>query len=115
LQRIAYLHDESTICISRLDTNTDLAPVSIYHGHSIDFLELSQDCAYCLFRDVTRHLYIIDINLNTKTNFLAMCTYAQWAPLSNIVVAQSEKLMHVWYNTRESEQVSNVRNIRDMR
>lgn len=108
LKRIAYLQDEKTICIAGLGTSQVGATFTIYHGRAIDFVELSENCAYCLFRDINRDLYIVDSKLKTKTHFLASCTYTQWVPLSDILVAQSEQSMHVWYNASQPEQVSIV-------
>ena len=108
LKRIAYLQDEKTICIAGLGTSQVGATFTIYHGRAIDFVELSENCAYCLFRDINRDLYIVDSKLKTKTHFLASCTYTQWVPLSDILVAQSEQSMHVWYNASQPEQVSFV-------
>ncbi|TKR80352.1 hypothetical protein L596_014437 [Steinernema carpocapsae] len=43
-----------------------------------------------------------------RTNILNFCTYVQWVPNSDVVVAQSEQNLCVWYNRDDPEQVTSV-------
>lgn len=101
--KIAYLLDKQTISIRNLQTRTSF---NIYHNVPLDFLELSDKGHHIIFRDKKRNLYIFDNIIKRKAHLLNTCGYAQWVPSSDVVVAQSKTMMHVWYNVKETEQVS---------
>lgn len=97
--QIAFLSDKKTIRIEFLD-DMYKSPVNIYHHHAIAFLELSGTNRYCLFLDDERDLYVFDIAIGIKSHLVSHCTYAQWVPSTNAIVAQSKTSMSVWYNAK---------------
>ena len=48
----------------------------------------------------------MDIEAMVKTSILNYCTYVQWIPGSDVVVAQSRDNMCVWYNIDAPERVT---------
>eukprot|EP00557_Chaetoceros_sp_GSL56_P012269 CAMPEP_0176476364 /NCGR_PEP_ID=MMETSP0200_2-20121128/11_1 /TAXON_ID=947934 /ORGANISM="Chaetoceros sp., Strain GSL56" /LENGTH=694 /DNA_ID=CAMNT_0017872025 /DNA_START=1955 /DNA_END=4036 /DNA_ORIENTATION=+ len=96
--QIAFLSDTKNIRIDFLDKYK--SPLNIYHHHAIEFLELSDICRYCLFLDENSDLYVFDITIRIKLHLVSNCKYAQWVPLTNAVVALSQKSMYVWYNVK---------------
>ena len=64
-----------------------------------------------LFRDKRSRLNLVDVETLEKTSVLNYCTFVQWVPSSDVVVAQSRDNMAVWYNIdAASERVTLVRN-----
>ena len=67
-----------------------------------------------LFRDKRSRLNLVDVETLEKTSVLNYCTFVQWVPSSDVVVAQSRDNMAVWYNIdAASERVTLVRKIQD--
>uniref|UniRef100_A0A1I7Y2L2 TPR_REGION domain-containing protein n=1 Tax=Steinernema glaseri TaxID=37863 RepID=A0A1I7Y2L2_9BILA len=80
----------------------------IVHSSVIDWLELNETATKLLFRDRKSRLSLFDLRDERRTNLLNFCTYVQWVPNSDVVVAQSEQNLCVWYNTDDPEQVTSV-------
>lgn len=60
--------------------------------------ELSAAGTHLLFRDKQRRLHLYNIAAQQRTTLLAFCSYAQWVPASDVVVAQNRGTLCVWYN-----------------
>ncbi|KAG6547567.1 hypothetical protein Mapa_011016 [Marchantia paleacea] len=102
-KRIAYLLDLQTIRI--LDLVRGVTAGTFIHDLKIDWLELNPTATHLLFRDKKQQLYLINI-LNQRTCLLNFCSYVQWVPGRDVVVAQVKKqcVRHHW-NLNQSFQV----------
>ncbi|KAJ3038900.1 hypothetical protein HDV00_012822 [Rhizophlyctis rosea] len=96
IKRVAYLVDLQTINI--LDLHTGINVASISHDAKIDWLELSGKANKLLFRDKRRQLHLFDVPKQTRTTLLHFCSYVQWVPNSDVVVAQSRSNLCIWYS-----------------
>ncbi|KAJ3078604.1 hypothetical protein HK102_004372, partial [Quaeritorhiza haematococci] len=104
VKRIAYLIDLQTINI--LDLLSGLTIASINHDSKIDWLELSGKANRLLFRDKRRQLHLYDVKHQTRTTLLHFCSYVQWVPNSDVVVAQSRNNLCIWYSIDSPERVT---------
>jgi intraflagellar transport protein 172 len=59
-----------------------------------------------LFRDKKRQLNIFDINSQHRTTLLNFCSYVQWVPNSDVVVAQSRGNLCIWYSIDSPSRVT---------
>jgi intraflagellar transport protein 172 len=59
-----------------------------------------------LFRDKKRQLNIFDINSQQRTTLLNFCSYVQWVPNSDVVVAQSRGNLCIWYSIDSPSRVT---------
>lgn len=57
----------------------------------------------CLF---LFQLHLYDIENCTKTMILNFCSYVQWVPGSDVLVAQNRNNLCVWYNIEAPERVT---------
>ena len=95
-KRLAYLLDLKTIALEDLAAGYSLGQVA--HDSKIDWLELNDTGRKLLFRDKRSRLNLVDVETLEKTSVLNYCTFVQWVPSSDVVVAQSRDNMAVWYN-----------------
>lgn len=102
-KKIAFLLDSQTICIKDLITQ---ASVTIPHDSRVDWLELNSRASLLLFRDKRRYLHLYNLESQTRNQLLNFCTYVQWVPGSDVVVAQSRSNLCVWYNIHAPDQVT---------
>ena len=51
-------------------------------------------------------LHLLDVDTQVRTTILNYCTYVQWVPLSDVVVAQNRGNLCVWYNIDSPERVT---------
>lgn len=58
-----------------------------------------------LFRDQKLRLYMVDLATSTKTLLLSSCLFVEWVAGSDVIVAQSPSLLHVWYHAESSDKV----------
>ena len=58
--------------------------------------QLNESATKLLFRDKRSRVTLIDLDTEKKTNLLSFCSYVQWVPLSDVVVAQSGETLHIW-------------------
>lgn len=107
-KRAAYLLDSNTLCIKDLVASTS---ISISHDSKVDFLELNSRGNLLLFRDKRRHLHLYNTDTQTRTQLLNFCTYVQWVPNSDVVVAQNRNNLCVWYNILAHDQIT-IQNIK---
>lgn len=101
IKKIAFLLDSQTICIKDLVTQTS---IQIPHDTKIDWLELNGRADLLLFRDKKHILYKFDIDTQIRQQLLNFCTYVQWVPDSDVVVAQNRSNLCVWYNIQAPDQ-----------
>eukprot|EP01041_Mallomonas_annulata_P001132 gene1132-2194_t len=103
-KKIAFLLDAQTICIKDLVAHSS---VNIPHDNKIDWLELNERGNLLLFRDKKRFLHLYNIQTQERSQLLNFCTYVQWVPNSDVVVAQNRNNLCVWYNIHAPDQITN--------
>ncbi|KAI9137410.1 hypothetical protein BKA69DRAFT_1032603 [Paraphysoderma sedebokerense] len=104
IKKIAYLVDLQTIQI--LDLLTGMTVANIVHDARIDWLELSGTATKLLYRDKRHQLYLFDVASQIRTTLLNVCSYVQWVPNSDVVVAQSRSNLCIWYNIDAPERLT---------
>uniref|UniRef100_A0A7S0YIK8 Intraflagellar transport protein n=1 Tax=Polytomella parva TaxID=51329 RepID=A0A7S0YIK8_9CHLO len=113
-KKLAYLIDLQTIRIQDL-LMTSGSPMmmpsaatssSINHDTRIDWLALNPRGTHLLFRDRQRHLHLVAMATQSKSTLLTHCSFAQWVPGSDVVVAQSRNNLCVWYSIAKPENVT---------
>eukprot|EP01065_Artemidia_motanka_P041067 TRINITY_DN5263_c0_g4_i1.p1 TRINITY_DN5263_c0_g4~~TRINITY_DN5263_c0_g4_i1.p1 ORF type:complete len:1760 (+),score=631.40 TRINITY_DN5263_c0_g4_i1:78-5357(+) len=103
---IAYLVDKQSIRVMDLVSGIPIA--MIHHSAKVDWLELNKRATKLLFRDKARRLYIYDIASLAKTTLLNYCSFVQWVPDSDVVVAQNRGDLCVWYSIDTPDRVAIV-------
>uniref|UniRef100_A0A8C8SPN1 Intraflagellar transport protein 172 homolog n=1 Tax=Pelusios castaneus TaxID=367368 RepID=A0A8C8SPN1_9SAUR len=103
-KRLAYLIDIKTIAAVDLVGGYNIGTIS--HDSKIDWLELNETGHKLLFRDKKMRLQLYDIESSTKTMILNYCSYVQWVPGSDVVVAQNRNSLCIWYNNDAPERVT---------
>ncbi|XP_074392344.1 intraflagellar transport protein 172 homolog isoform X2 [Zonotrichia albicollis] len=103
-KRLAYLVDIKTIATVDLVGGYNTGTIS--HDSKIDWLELNETGHKLLFRDKKMRLQLYDIESSTKTTILNYCSYVQWVPGSDVVVAQNRNSLCIWYNIDAPERVT---------
>ena len=48
-------------------------------------------------------LHLLDLESDKRTSLLEYCSYVQWVPQSDVVVAQGRGSLCVWYNIDSPE------------
>lgn len=104
MKKVAYLIDMQTVNIQDLYTGMNVATIN--HEAKIDWLELSEGASHLLFRDKRRQLHLYDIANQNHTTLLSYCSYVQWVPESDVVVAQNRDSLCVWYSINAPERVT---------
>ena len=102
-KKIAYLLDTQTVSVKDLVAQSS---TTVNHDCRIDWLELNSRGNLLLFRDKRRHLHLYDVDLQSRFTLLNFCTYVQWVPESDVVVAQNRANLCVWYNIHAPDQVT---------
>eukprot|EP00744_Colponema_vietnamica_P003231 GILI01004982.1.p1 GENE.GILI01004982.1~~GILI01004982.1.p1 ORF type:complete len:1648 (-),score=437.85 GILI01004982.1:177-5084(-) len=102
---IAYLADRMTIRIDDLLTGVYIEQP---HPYKVDWLELNHRATKLLFRDKQHQLHLYNIETKTKSTLLNFCTYVQWVPFSDVVVAQNRSDLCVWYTIDNPDRVTIV-------
>nr|XP_025839786.1 intraflagellar transport protein 172 homolog isoform X1 [Vulpes vulpes] len=103
-KKLAYLVDIKTIAIVDLIGGYNIGTIS--HDSRVDWLELNETGHKLLFRDRKLRLHLYDIESCTKTMILNFCSYVQWVPGSDVLVAQNRNSLCVWYNIEAPERVT---------
>ena len=101
---ISYLLDPHTICIQDLVTKNSIGTIN--HDSRVDYLELNPSGTKLLFRDKRRQLMLYNIKTQSKSTLLQFCTFVQWVPKSEVVVAQSRNNLNVWYSIDDPDKVT---------
>lgn len=108
IKRIAYLIDLKTIAVMDLTFGTTITTIN--HDAKIDWLELNETGRKLLFRDKRRRLKLFDLNEQDEavasTALLDHCSYVQWVPMSDVIVAQNRSNLCIWYNVEAPERVT---------
>ncbi|KAK3767076.1 hypothetical protein RRG08_017951 [Elysia crispata] len=105
-KKMAYLIDLKTVAIIDILSGLNIAQVD--HDNRIDWLELNETGHKLLFRDNKLKLHLYDIESHQKTSILNYCSYVQWVPGSDVVVAQNRGNLCIWYNIEAPERVTMV-------
>ncbi|OHT12234.1 selective LIM binding factor [Tritrichomonas foetus] len=100
---LAYLVDSKTVRIVNLETLMTIGSVQI--ATKIDWIELNVSGTMLLLRDAKRSLYVFNLSTMSLNGLLNCCSYAQWVPEANVVVAQSKKQLYVWYSPTSPDEV----------
>ncbi|XP_024531630.1 intraflagellar transport protein 172 [Selaginella moellendorffii] len=104
IKRIAYLIDIQTIRV--LDLLSGLTVGTANHTCKIEWLALNPQSTYLLFRDAKRQLHLFNISSEERTMLLNLCTFVQWVPGSDVIVAQNQNNLYVWYTIKNPEQAT---------
>ncbi|CAD5234656.1 unnamed protein product [Bursaphelenchus xylophilus] len=105
-RRVAYMLDIHTINIMNLDNSQIVSQIN--HGSTVDWLELNDSGEKLLFRDIRSTLLLHDIETEQTFTMANFCSYVQWVPESDVVVAQCTDQLCVWYNTDNVEQIVQI-------
>ncbi|XP_037837544.1 intraflagellar transport protein 172 homolog [Kryptolebias marmoratus] len=103
-KKLAYLIDIKTIAIVDLAAGYNLGTIS--HDSKIDWLELNETGRKLLFRDKKLRLHLYDVESGVKTTLLSFCSYVQWVPGSDVVVAQNRGNLCIWYSIDSPESIT---------
>uniref|UniRef100_A0A665WKK4 Intraflagellar transport 172 n=1 Tax=Echeneis naucrates TaxID=173247 RepID=A0A665WKK4_ECHNA len=103
-KKLAYLIDIKTIAVVDLAGGYNLGTIS--HDSKIDWLELNETGRKLLFRDKKLRLHLYDIETGVKTTVLSFCSYVQWVPGSDVVVAQNRGNLCIWYSIDSPESIT---------
>ncbi|KAE9551982.1 hypothetical protein FO519_004806 [Halicephalobus sp. NKZ332] len=106
IRRVAYMLDVHTISVVDLSTGNQISQIP--HGNVVDWLELNETGTKLLFRDVRSSLFLFDFESEKIFNMINFCSYVQWVPKSDVVVAQSGDQLCIWYNTDHADQISQI-------
>ena len=82
--------------------------MQIQHDLKIDWLELNETAKYLLFRDKKMKLHLYNMETRERNCILNFCTYVQWVPDSDVVIAQNRNNLCIWYNIEAYEKVTMV-------
>lgn len=103
-KKLAFLLDAKTICV--VDLISRMTSGQISHETKIDWLELSETAHKLLFRDKKLRLILVDNYTGKKQTLLSNISFVQWVPQSDVVVAQSNSNLAIWYNIDLPEHVT---------
>uniref|UniRef100_A0A3P8UXR3 Intraflagellar transport protein 172 homolog n=1 Tax=Cynoglossus semilaevis TaxID=244447 RepID=A0A3P8UXR3_CYNSE len=103
-KKLSYLIDIKTIAVVDLAGGYNLGTIS--HDSKIDWLELNETGRKLLFRDKKLRLHLYDIESGLKTTLLSFCSYVQWVPGSDVVVAQNRGNLCIWYSIDSPESIT---------
>ncbi|XP_024359090.2 intraflagellar transport protein 172 isoform X4 [Physcomitrium patens] len=103
-KKIAYLIDLQTIRI--LDLVSGVTAGTLNHDCKIDWLELNPHATHLLFRDKKQQLHLFNLLTQERITLLCFCSYVQWVPDSDVVVAQNRGNLYVWYSIKNPEQAT---------
>ncbi|XP_035472779.2 intraflagellar transport protein 172 homolog [Scophthalmus maximus] len=103
-KKLAYLVDMKTITIVDLAGGCNLGTIS--HDSKIDWLELNETGRKLLFRDKKLRLHLYDVESSLKTTVLSFCSFVQWVPGSDVVVAQNRGNLCIWYSIDSPESIT---------
>lgn len=102
-KKVAFLLDAQTACVKCLVSQ---ASTTINHDSKIDWLELNGRANLLLFRDRRRFLHLYNTQTQVRSQLLNFCTYVQWVPGSDVIVAQNRASLCVWYNVAAPDQIT---------
>lgn len=103
-KKLAYLLDKKTICVVDLINQSVITQIS--HDSKLDWLELSETAHKLLFRDKKMRLIVVDLQSGKKNTLLSKVSFVQWVSGSDVVIAQTDDNLAVWYNIDLPEHVT---------
>ncbi|KAI3379117.1 hypothetical protein SNEBB_011462 [Seison nebaliae] len=106
VKNIAYLTTQHDINI--YNVNDDQTIDRISHDSAILWLDLNETSKYLLLKDKRRRLFIYNRDTQEKKLIISLCSFVQWIPNSDVIVAQSRDNLSVWYNVEAPEEVTLV-------
>ncbi|CAJ0935257.1 unnamed protein product, partial [Mesorhabditis belari] len=104
MKKIAYLADPTTIAVYNFLTSQQDALID--SKNKIDWLELNESANRLLFRDKRSRVSLVDLETDKRTSLLNFCSYVQWVPASDVIVAQTGDSLYVWYNPDYPDQAT---------
>ncbi|KAF8563376.1 Intraflagellar transport protein [Paragonimus westermani] len=105
-KKIAYMLDLKTIVV--MDLVTGDITCQVQHDTKVDWIELNETGHKLLFRDKNLQLLLYDTDSMQKTTLLNLCSYVQWVPQSDVIVAQSRDTLCIWYNIEATDRVTSI-------
>ena len=96
IKLIAYLIDPLTIYVQ--DLNTQNIILNYSNDSNIEYLEFNKSGNKLVFRDSNKNLNMLSLPVGKKVTLVPLCTFVQWVPNSDVLVAQNSKSLYVWYN-----------------
>ena len=105
-KRIAYMVDPKTVNV--MDLTTGLAVGNYAHDVYVDWLELSENADNLLLRDRKHQLILLNTETFSSFILLPFCSFVQWIPQSDAVVAQSKDNICIWYNIEATDRVTTI-------
>ena len=110
IKLIAYLIDPNTIYIHDLMTQSII--INYTNEYKIEYLEFGKSGNKLIFRDSSKKLNLLLLKNNNNESInninnnelykniaiLNLCSFVQWVPNTEILVAQSHQDLFVWYN-----------------
>jgi intraflagellar transport protein 172 len=90
-----------------LDLTSGITMATINHEAKVDWLELNTRATHLLFRDKKRQLHLYNLAKQERITMLHYCSYVQWVPQSDVVVAQNRGNLCVWYSIDNPDKVKN--------
>ena len=91
-----------------MDLISGSTDATLAHECKVDWMEMNGRATKLLFRDKRRALHLFDIATQTRSTLLSFCSYVQWVPASDVVVAQNRGSLCVWYHIDAPERVTVV-------
>ncbi len=65
--------------------------------------ELNSRGTHLLFRDKRKQVHLFRISSQEHTTLLSFCSYVQWVPGSDVIVAQSGASLSIWYSVNDPD------------
>ena len=111
IKLIAYLIDPNTIYIHDLLSQSII--INYTNESKIEYLEFGKSGNKLIFRDTSKklNLLLLKNNITENVNFIGnnnepyknitilnLCSFVQWVPNTEILVAQSHQDLFIWYN-----------------
>lgn len=93
---IAFLIDPTTIYVQ--DFDKQIAVLNFVNDCNVDYIEFNRSGNRLIFRDSNKNLNMLLVHNGKKTTLLSLCTFMQWVPNTDVLVAQSGRKLYVWYD-----------------
>ncbi|VDD80059.1 unnamed protein product [Mesocestoides corti] len=105
-KKIAYMLDPKTVNILDLVTGDTVGHYA--HDVIVDWLELSENAVHLLLRDRKHQLVLVNTETFKSFTLLPFCSFVQWIPQSDAVVAQSNDNICIWYNIEAIDRMTTL-------
>ncbi|KAI5074597.1 hypothetical protein GOP47_0010558, partial [Adiantum capillus-veneris] len=94
--RLAYLLGMQTVQVKDILSGDIVDTVN--HTCDIVWLQLNPRATHLLFCDKTRRLFLFDLGEQKCATLLNICNFVQWVPDTNVIIAQSQCTLYIWYS-----------------